>query len=106
MTDDRNDLEERIRRRAYRLWQEDGCPDGQDQRHWEKARMLVAIEEGQSHATKPNPVAQNEDRARRDQPVEPLATVEAQGDAPGLTDQGEKPAYPARRRRSLRRELP
>ena len=100
MTNDRDNLEERIRGRAYHLWQEDGCPDGQDQRHWEKARMLIAIEDGQSLATKPNPVAQGEDRARRDQPVEPLAAVAAQGDVPGLTDQGERPAYPTRRRRS------
>ena len=34
------DLEERVRARAYRLWQEEGCPHGRELAHWEKAKEL------------------------------------------------------------------
>jgi hypothetical protein len=36
--------EERIREFAYRIWQEEGFPDGQSERHWEMARQAVAAE--------------------------------------------------------------
>lgn len=32
-----NDREELIRRRAYAIWEQEGRPDGQEQRHWEQA---------------------------------------------------------------------
>ena len=41
------DVEERVRARAYRLWQEEGCPVGRELAHWEKAKELVAIEDNQ-----------------------------------------------------------
>ena len=45
--DNMNDLEERIRQRAYQLWQDQGCPEGQAQTHWDRAREAIEIE-GQS----------------------------------------------------------
>ena len=36
--------EERIRERAYRLWQQDGAPDGRADEYWEKARSQVLAE--------------------------------------------------------------
>ena len=36
--------EERIRERAYRLWIEEGQPQGKATEHWEKARELLALE--------------------------------------------------------------
>jgi len=39
-----DDLEERIRQRAYELWQEEGCPEGQAQTHWERARESIEQE--------------------------------------------------------------
>lgn len=36
--------EERIRERAYRLWIEEGQPQGKDAEHWQKARELLALE--------------------------------------------------------------
>ena len=36
--------EERIRERAYRLWLEEGQPEGKASEHWEKARELLALE--------------------------------------------------------------
>lgn len=32
-----NDEEELIRRRAYAIWEQEGRPDGQHLRHWERA---------------------------------------------------------------------
>jgi hypothetical protein len=34
---------QRIRERAYHLWEADGCPDGRDLEYWERARELDAI---------------------------------------------------------------
>lgn len=94
--------EARIREVAHRLWEQEGRPEGREEAHWEMARELVAIEENQRQATKPNPVAQSRDRATTEEPVEPILAVENQGDVPVLNDQGEKqtrPGYPSRRQR-------
>ena len=32
--------DEEIREVAYRIWQEEGCPHGQDVQHWLKAQMI------------------------------------------------------------------
>jgi hypothetical protein len=49
------DKEKRIRDLAYRLWEEDGFPEGRELEHWNKAREQIEREEaeGQSGATKP-----------------------------------------------------
>ncbi|MET3889229.1 hypothetical protein ABIE41_000305 [Bosea sp. OAE506] len=33
-----------IRKIAYRLWTEDGRPDGEDRRHWDRAKEIWAFE--------------------------------------------------------------
>lgn len=40
---DKSDMEreERIRLLAYRLWEEEGCPDGKAEEHWQKATALL-----------------------------------------------------------------
>jgi len=96
--------EQRIRDRAYRLWVEEGRPEGRAEAHWQMARELVAIEDNQRLATKPNPVSGGRDRnVRGTEPVEPIEAVENQGEFPTLTDQGEEQTYPARRRRARKR---
>jgi hypothetical protein len=84
-----------VQARAFQLWQEDGCPAGGANDLLERARELVAIEENQLLATKPNPQRRD---IRRDpntgEPVEPLAAVTNQGEFPTLTDQGEEQTYP------------
>ncbi|HEX9466701.1 MAG TPA: DUF2934 domain-containing protein [Alphaproteobacteria bacterium] len=98
MTD--QDLEQRIRDHAYRIWVSEGRPAGRASAHWDMARELVAIEDNQGRATKSNPATADRDRAvTGTQPVEPIEAVENQGKFPTLTDQGEEQAYPARRRR-------
>lgn len=81
-------LEQRIREKAHQLWQQEGCPPGQADRHWQAARQLLAIET-EADATL-IPVEESFREAS-----EPISVVEAQGDVPGLTDQGEKQQYPS-----------
>lgn len=40
--------EMRIRERAYQLWKDEGCPDGKEGEHWEKARRMIESEEPSS----------------------------------------------------------
>lgn len=88
-----DDHEERVRRRAYRLSQEEGCPEGRANAHWDLARELVAIEENQKLTThKLGPEGSNE---RRGEPVEQTDPVRNEGEFPTLTDQGEGQPYPS-----------
>lgn len=34
---------QRVRERAYHLWEADGCPEGRDAEYWERARELDAF---------------------------------------------------------------
>lgn len=38
------DREERIRQRAYEIWQSEGSPEGQDGAHWERASREIDAE--------------------------------------------------------------
>lgn len=40
-------LETRIRQRAHALWEREGRPDGQSERHWEQAKTMIAAERQQ-----------------------------------------------------------
>jgi hypothetical protein len=88
-----SDLEQRIRERAYRLWEQEGCPEGRADAHWDQASELVAIEDNYKLATRPVPPPDSNPDT-----VEPLEAVENAGEFPTLTDQGEEQAYPRRRR--------
>jgi hypothetical protein len=37
-----SELEQRIRERAHRIWEEEGRPHGQQAAHWERARREIA----------------------------------------------------------------
>jgi len=89
-----DDMNDRIQQRAYRLWVEEGCPEGRQEIHWDRARELVAIEQNQKHTTKP--VTHHQGAAG--EPVEPIEAVENAGEFPTLTDQGEEQGTPKRRR--------
>jgi len=81
-----DDFNERVRQRAYRLWVEEGCPEGRADVHWDKAREQVAIEENHKLPTKP--VA----AARSGEPVEPVEAMRNAGEFPTMTDQGRQQA--------------
>jgi len=40
-----DNFDERVREHAYRLWVEEGCPEGRSEVHWDKARDLVVKED-------------------------------------------------------------
>src|SRR3954451_10902925 len=88
-----DNYEDRVRERAYRLWVEEGCPEGRSDIHWDKARELIAIEDNQKLATKPV----SPPRTDSGEPIEPIEAVENAGEFPTLTDQGEEQAVPKRR---------
>ncbi|HEY0568486.1 MAG TPA: DUF2934 domain-containing protein [Xanthobacteraceae bacterium] len=90
-----NDLESRIRERAYHLWLQEGCPEHRADVHWDQARELVAIEDNQKSTTRPGPAPDSDPTT-----VEPLEAVENVGEFPTLTDQGEEQTYPHRRGKS------
>jgi hypothetical protein len=93
------EMEERIRAKAHRIWEEEGRPPGRAEAHWEMARELVAIEDNQRFATRPNPLANGPAVAQTGEPVEPEIAIENQGEFPGMADQGEEtPRAPTRRR--------
>lgn len=39
------DREQRVRQRAYEIWQAEGCPPGCEQEHWDRAEREVAGEQ-------------------------------------------------------------
>jgi Protein of unknown function (DUF2934) len=91
-----DDFEERVRRRAHKIWMEEGCPEGRAEVHWDMARELVAIEDNLKLTLQPV----DADAARLaawGEPVEPTIAAENTGELPTLDDQGEQ-QYPPRRR--------
>ncbi|MFZ5676969.1 MAG: DUF2934 domain-containing protein [Pseudomonadota bacterium] len=94
--------DDRIRERAYRLWLEEGQPQGKSSEHWEKARELLALEtdpeEGRESVVegynKPGPWGE---------PVEEASILENQGEFPTTTDQDEQ-KVPKKRRPSVSRK--
>jgi hypothetical protein len=90
------DREDRIRERAYKLWEENGRPEGRDLELWEQAEDLIAMEENPSAGLLPNP--SNKDPALIG--VEEAEIQENYGEIPGrLTDQGERLQTPEKRHR-------
>ena len=49
MPDHRPELEDRIRERAYLLWELEGKQDGGVQKYWERARQLIEAEASSSY---------------------------------------------------------
>ena len=89
--------ERRVRERAYHLWEQEGRPHGRDTEFWERARVLVGIEENPDAGQAPNPEVKPPPAAEEASVQQNLAPP------PGrMTDQGERPQTPAasRRRRS------
>jgi hypothetical protein len=64
---------ERIRRRAYRLWEQEGCLEGRSEIHWDQATELVAIEDNQALARKPVPSP--DELGPTGEPIEPVTPM-------------------------------
>jgi hypothetical protein len=100
-------IDNRIRSRAHQIWEEEGCPEGRADKHWEKARILVAIEDDRTSLV---PAAET----TAGEPVEEASLQQNLGEFPaGRTDQREranavtrewasaKPAVPGRAQQAL-----
>ena len=58
--------DEEIRQAAYKLWQEEGCPDGYDVQHWLKAETILLEENRPENETKqPKPLKGRKGRQTR-----------------------------------------
>lgn len=77
-------LEQRIRERAHKIWNDEGQPEGKENEHWELAKFAIAQEDALPTMLKspelPRP--------------EPIEAVENLGEFPTLTDQGDQKPYP------------
>lgn len=78
MTDE-TDIERRIRERAFKIWIDEGQPEGRDKEHWRLASFAIAEEDGQASTLVPPEAPQ----------PEPIEAVKNQGEFPTLVDQGE-----------------
>ena len=76
------DRDERIRRKAYHLWVEEGRPSGRDADHWERAREEIARE------------GSPEQRAPPAVQTEPVVTAAKPKAAPRKAGAGRAPARP------------
>ena len=93
---DLTNREDEVRARAHQLWEEEGRPEGQADRHWFTARETLAIEENHEAALLPIDTGTE---------PEPIEALENTGEFPTLTDQGEQeiPHRPAKRGRAAKR---
>ncbi len=66
--EEREEREDRIRERAYRLWQDDGSPEGRADEYWGRAEAQVNAEGG---FEPPEPaIAQSDKRRAAGEPLE------------------------------------
>jgi hypothetical protein len=49
-----DDRQQRIRDIAHRIWEEEGCPDDQEERHWRMAENIVAQEDAEREGLAPH----------------------------------------------------
>jgi hypothetical protein len=90
-----DDVEERVKQRAYEIWEREGRPEGREADHWALAKEEIAIEDNQSQALMPNPSGGGDDTVIHPEPVEPLLSAESLGeDVGGPTNQSEEQPLP------------
>ncbi|HUN40389.1 MAG TPA: DUF2934 domain-containing protein [Acetobacteraceae bacterium] len=85
---DNPEREQRVRERAYHLWEADGKPHGRDVEYWQRARELIAMEENGESARLPNP--QIHAKSARESGIEEAEIQDDLGEFPDrFADQGE-----------------
>ena len=100
-----DDLEQRIRERAYHLWELDGCPHGRDLEYWERARELIAIEDNPTAGQLPNPMTLPDRLGPTGEPIEEAEIQENEGEIPNrFTDQGDRAMVPIARKARRKRD--
>jgi len=92
--------QQRIRERAYHLWEADGCPHGRELEYWERARELVGMEEHPHFADLPNPATVPGADPLHLETVEEASIQDNLGEFPDrFSDQGDRRQTPSRRAR-------
>ena len=90
-----SDTEQKIRERAYHLWEADGRPHGGEQEYWERARELVGMESNPGAGQLPNPMTQPDRTGPQGEPIEEAELQDNLGEFPDrFADQGETRVTP------------
>jgi hypothetical protein len=82
--------EKRVREFAYQIWESEGKPEGQEARHWEMARKLVAAEARTPGKSSRTSTAKAAPKVTAKTP--PKAKAKPAAAAPVVTPSGEKKA--------------
>jgi len=98
--------ENRIRERAYHLWEADGRPEGRENEFWERARELIGMEDSAGAGLLDNPMTHPNTLTGFPPGVEEAEIQENYGELPDrLTDEGDRQETPvARHSPSARRD--
>ena len=101
--DDSNETrQQRIRERAYHLWEADGSPDGRHDEFWERAQELVGMEESGNSGQLPNPASLPGADPNRVQVIEESSIQDNLGEFPDRSaDQGERRLTPSKANRKV-----
>lgn len=94
---------DRVRQRAYEIWEREGRPEGRAAEHWDLAREEIAIEDNTGMTLRPNPSHGPDDEAVHTEPVEPTIAIESQAEGVGPTGEQEAQPGPRPRRGGRRR---
>lgn len=86
--EEERERQERIRKRARQLWEQEGRPTGREDDFVDRATELVAIEDNQNLTTQPLP--DQDALGPAGEPIEPIEAVENAGEFPTTTDQDEQ----------------
>ena len=84
------DRERRIREAAYRVWEQEGGPDGQAERHWALAEQRIDAEDARTAG----PAPESDDSAKRSPPATRIVRGKAGTlrPAPGVKSERAAPA--------------
>jgi hypothetical protein len=88
----RSDREERIKQRAYALWQSEGHRHGRHEDHWHRAEREIAAEEAGPGAT-----PRRASRSRKAAAAKTAAATPARSRSASSETRGEKSATPKKR---------
>jgi hypothetical protein len=88
----RSDREERIKQRAYALWQSEGHRHGRHEDHWHRAEREIAAEEAG-----PGAAPRRAGRPRKAAATKTAAATPARSRSTSSETRGAKPATPKKR---------
>jgi hypothetical protein len=97
-----SDREERIRQRAYEIWQSEGHGHGRHEDHWHRAEREIAAEEAATSgktrrpATPSRTASSGKSIAAKSAATKPPAARAARSRSAVIDARGEKPAMPNR----------